>query len=176
MAGVLEHCISHYMEIFYDLSIFGGCLELDTKTQSHISSKPWNWKGLSAISVISQGNVWDLCTVLDVEVNQWVCVWLCVDIYDKYCTYTYRQHIFCFTSSLNALQPKCYQIILLSLTCPMIDCTGQCESAAAQWVNQTFCCTLLSHCLMPDNFAHKGRVLALNELSLLSACNISRII
>ena len=34
-AGVLEHCISHYMEIFYDLSIFGGCLELDTKTQSH---------------------------------------------------------------------------------------------------------------------------------------------
>jgi hypothetical protein len=32
---------------------------------------------------------------------------------------------------------KCYQIILLSLTCHMIDCTGQCESATAHWVNQT---------------------------------------
>ena len=47
MAGVMEHCISHCMEIFYD---FGGCL--------------------SAISVISQGNVWDLCTVLDVDLNE----------------------------------------------------------------------------------------------------------
>ena len=39
------------------------------------------------------------------------------------------------------VQPfKCYQIILLSLTCQMIDCTGLCESATAQWVNQTIYC------------------------------------
>jgi hypothetical protein len=62
MAGVMEHC----MELFYDLwSLFG-----DTKSQTHVASKPSNLKGLAAISVISQGNVWDLCTVLDVDLNE----------------------------------------------------------------------------------------------------------
>ena len=74
------------------------------------------------------------------------------------------------------VQPfKCYQIILLSLTCQMIDCTGQCESATAQWVNQTIYCNYYLYCLMPDNFAHQGesgfnlvpRVFALGELNTL---------
>jgi hypothetical protein len=50
----------------------------------------------------------------------------------------------------------------------MIDCTGQCESATAQWVNQTIYCTLLSYCLMPDNFAHQRE----SGLKLLCATSI----
>jgi hypothetical protein len=47
----MEHCISHCWKYF---TIFGA-------------SKPSKLKGLSAISVISQGNVWDLCTVYSVQ-------------------------------------------------------------------------------------------------------------
>ena len=50
----------------------------------------------------------------------------------------------------------------------MIDCSGQCESATAQWVDQTIYCTLLSYCLMPNNFAHQGE----SGLRLLSAKSI----
>jgi hypothetical protein len=69
----MEHC----MELFYDLwSLFG-----DTKSQTHVASKPSNLKGLAAISVISQGNVWDLCTVLDVDLKSESSVCDCVLIF-----------------------------------------------------------------------------------------------
>ena len=66
----MEHCMRytmfHCMEILYDLWWLFG----DTQTQTHRASKPSKLKGLSAISVISQGNVWDMCTVLDVDLNE----------------------------------------------------------------------------------------------------------
>jgi hypothetical protein len=66
---------------------------------------------LAAISVISQGNVWDLCTVLDVDLNEWVCVWLCVDIYiNKYCTYRYICRSINITILQNLLYLNCLYV------------------------------------------------------------------
>jgi hypothetical protein len=61
----------------------------------------------------------------------------------------------------------------------MIDCTGQCESATAATtlnglLNQTIYCTLLSYCLMPDNFAHQGES-AGSQCVKTVKCDINRI-
>jgi hypothetical protein len=80
MAGVMEHCISHCMEIFYDL---------------------W-WLFVSYFR--------DQCTVLDVDLNEWVCVWLCVDIYNKYCTYRYICRSINITILQNLLYLNCLYV------------------------------------------------------------------
>jgi hypothetical protein len=52
-----------------------------------------------------------------------------------------KRYILHLPSLDKFVQPfTCYQIIIHSLTCQMIDCTGQCESATAQWVNQIIYC------------------------------------
>jgi hypothetical protein len=58
----------------------------------------------------------------------------------------------------------------------MIDCTGQCESASttSQWVNQTIYCTLLSYCLMLDNFARQGESAGFQWVKTVK-CDINRI-
>jgi hypothetical protein len=92
------------------------------------------------------------------------------NIYSVY-KYVRSKRILHVPSLEKFVQPfKCYQINILSLTCQMIDCTGQCESATAcSMVNQTIYCNYyLTACLMPDNFAHQGE----SGLRLLSATSI----